>query len=63
MNEINHSAQEAPRMLTIRQVAATGVLPEHALRAGVRAGWVPHVKNGNRPLINYDKLLRLLEEC
>ena len=55
--------ERPPRMMTVRQVAATGILPENCLRMGIRAGWVPHVKNGNRPLINYDKLLRLLEEC
>ena len=49
-----------PKMMTIRQVAATGVLPEYALRNGVKQGWVPHIKSGNKYFINYDKLLDIL---
>ena len=49
-----------PRMLTIRQVAATGILPEHAIRTGVREGWIPHVQTGSRVLINLDKLIEKL---
>ena len=51
---------KAPRMLTIRETAATGVLPEHALRAGVKQGWVPHIKVGNKALVNYDRLVAYL---
>lgn len=47
-------------MLTIREVAATGLLPEHALRTLVKAGFVPHIKVGNRAYIDYDKLVAQL---
>ena len=50
----------APRMLTIRETAATGVLPEHALRAGVKAGWVPHIMIGSKALVNFDRLVAYL---
>ena len=50
-----------PRMLTVREVAATGVLRENAIRAGMREGWVPYIKSGNKALINYDKLIAKLE--
>lgn len=52
-----------PRMMTIRQVAATGILPEHAIRAMVKDGLAPFIMCGNKALINFDKLVRMLEEC
>lgn len=55
--------QRPPRMLTIRETAQTGVLPEHALRAGVKRGEIPHIMCGTKCLINYDRLLQKLEEC
>ena len=51
---------KAPKMLTIREVAATGLLSENALRAGVKAGWVPHIKCGKKALVNYDRLVAYL---
>lgn len=53
--------KQAPRMMTIREVARTGVLPEHALRQLVKQGKVPHIMCGNRAFINYDRLLDMLE--
>jgi len=50
-----------PRMLTIKQTADTGILPEHALRAGVKEGWIPHIKSASRVYINYDKLVEYLQ--
>lgn len=55
--------QTAPRMMTTREIARTGILPENAIRVGVKAGWIPHIKCGNKVLINYDKLVKILEEC
>ena len=49
-----------PRMLTIREVAATGLLSENALRAGVKAGWVPHIRCGKKVLVNFDRLVAFL---
>lgn len=43
---------------TIRQTAATGILPEAAIRRMVAAGTCPGVKTGNRFLVN----VGLLEE-
>ena len=53
--------KQAPRMMTIREVARTGILPEHALRQLVKQGKVPHIMSGNRAFINYDRLLEMLE--
>lgn len=57
-NEVNASANP-PRMMTIRQIAATGLLPEHALRLMAKAGQLPCITVGEtrKILVNYDKLL------
>lgn len=52
-----------PKLLTIRQTAKTGVLPEHALRRLVKEKRIPYIYVGNRVLINYDKLIQQLEEA
>jgi len=48
--------REKPRMMTVREVARTGLLSEHALRSMLKAGKLPAIYVGNRALINYDKL-------
>ena len=52
-----------PRMMTVRQVAKTGILPEHAIRRGIKEGWVPFVPVGKKNLVNFDKLVKFLEDC
>lgn len=47
-------------MLTIRQIAATGLLPEHALRLLLKAGKLPAIYIGKKALINYDRLCEQL---
>ena len=49
-----------PRMMTIREVAKTGLLPEHALRIMVKQGNCPCVYIGSKVLINFDLLLAKL---
>ena len=49
-----------PRLMTIRQIAATGLMPEHALRTLVKTGRAPSFMVGNKNLINYDKLVEQL---
>lgn len=58
MTENTNSTTSLPKMLTIRQTAATGILPEHAIRQMVKAGTCPHIMAGTRVLINYDKLIQ-----
>ena len=50
-----------PRMMTIRQIAATGILSEHAIRMLVKAGKIPHLTVGKKVLINYNTVLHMLE--
>jgi len=41
--------------MTVRQVARTGLLSEHALRLMLKAGKLPAIFVGNKALINYDR--------
>ena len=52
--------EKIPRMLTIREVAKTGILPETALRRLAAEGRLPALKVGNRLLVNYDALIEQL---
>lgn len=45
--------ENIPRMMTVRQVARTGLLSEHALRLMLKAGKLPAIFVGNKALINY----------
>jgi len=47
---------ETPNMMTVRQVAKTGILSEYALRAMLKEGKLPAIYVGNKALINYDML-------
>lgn len=54
--------KNSPTLKTIRQTAATGILPEHAIRVLVKQNKIPHLKVGSRVLINYEKLCAMLNE-
>ena len=45
-SELNAPLPRIPRMMTIRQVASTGILPETALRTMVKDGTIPAVFAG-----------------
>ena len=48
--------------MTIRQVAQTGVLPEHALRQMEKQKMLPCFYVGKKCLINYDKLIESVKK-
>lgn len=50
----------APRMMTIREASSRTNLAENYLRHLCRTGTIVCVRNGNRFLINYEKLLNFL---
>ena len=52
---------EAARFLTIREVAATGILSEHHLRLMAKRGELPGVYAGNRFKVNYPLLIEKLD--
>lgn len=58
MKQVN----DEPYMLTIRQVARTGLLTEYALRKLLRKNRLPVIYVGNRALINYTKLCEQLND-
>lgn len=58
---IEFEEKKNPKMMTIRQIAATGLLPEHALRTMAKQGELPAIAVGNKLLVNYDKLVDRLQ--
>lgn len=48
------------KLMTIRQVAATGLISEHFLRLRQRRGLVPGIYSGNRFLVNVEELEDML---
>lgn len=51
-----------PKMMTIRQVAATGILPEAALRRMVKDKTIPAIYSGTKAFINFDQLCEMLSQ-
>lgn len=48
--------------MTIRETAATGILPEHALRLMQKQNKLPCIMCGTKCMINYPQLLEYLQE-
>lgn len=64
MNTENITINNIPKMMTIRQIAETGLLPENTIRVMLRNGQIQAVYSGKKALINFDNLcayLRTLE--
>lgn len=57
-----NTATATPRMLTIRQCAATGILPEVTIRRLVKEKRIAFVMVGNRALVNFDRLVDTLNK-
>lgn len=49
-----------PKMMTVREVAATGLLPEAAIRRLLRENKIPVVYSGKKAYINFDLLCKQL---
>jgi hypothetical protein len=47
-------------MMSVRQIAATGLINESALRRMLRAGQLPAIYSGKKALINFDTLCNML---
>lgn len=62
MTNTNTSLPRIPRMMTIRQVAATGILPEAALRRMVKDHTIPAIYSGTKAFINFDTLCTMLAQ-
>ena len=57
-----NSTAQVPQMLTIKQVAQTGVLTEYTLRLLHKQGKLPCVELPRKTLINYTALMQQLQE-
>ena len=62
MTQAENQTATPPRMMTIREVAKTGLLPEHALRLMEKQKMLPCFYVGKKCLINYDKLIEQLQQ-
>lgn len=51
---------QLPRMRTVREIAATGLMSEYALRLLEKQGRLPSIRVGTKILINLDLLIQLL---
>ena len=58
---MNSTTPTRPQMLTIRETARTGILPETALRTLVKKGKIPGIYVGTKFLVNYGKLCEMLD--
>ena len=54
------TAEKPPRMMRIREVAATGILSEYTLRSLWKAGELPGIQLKKQFLVNYDALVDML---
>ncbi len=51
-----------PKMMTIREIAKTGILPESAIRMFVKQNKIPHIKVNKKVLINFQMLCNMLND-
>lgn len=59
---MNENNSNIPKMMTVRQIARTGLLPENALRVLLKQGRLPVIYSGRKALINYNTLCKHLNE-
>ena len=52
----------APEMITVRQAASRGILPERALRRLIAEKKIPVIRSGRTQYINYGRLVDMLEK-
>lgn len=52
----------APSLKTVREIAQTGLMSEHALRVLLKQGKLPAIYIGAKALVNYDALLTRLKD-
>ena len=50
-----------PKMMTVREVASTGILPENAIRTLLKQGRIPAIYSGKKALINFQLLCKMLQ--
>ena len=51
-----------PKMMTVRQVAKTGMISEYALRQLIKQGKIPCIALEHKVLINFDTFVEQLQQ-
>ncbi|CCX46243.1 MAG: DNA-binding protein [Oscillospiraceae bacterium] len=51
-----------PKMMTVRQVAKTGMISEYALRQLIKQGKIPCIALEHKVLINFDAFVEQLQQ-
>lgn len=51
-----------PKMMTVRQVAKTGMISEYALRQLIKQGKIPCIALEHKVLINFDAFVEQLQK-
>ena len=51
-----------PKMMTVRQVAKTGMISEYALRQLIKQGKIPCIAIEHKVLINFDAFVEQLQQ-
>ena len=51
-----------PKMMTVRQVAITGMISEYALRQLIKQGKIPCIALEHKVLINFDAFVEQLQQ-
>ena len=54
---------ETKRFLTINETAKQTGLSVHYIRQGIRNGLIPFIKCGNKAMINFPKLIAILDKA
>ena len=49
------------RFLTIEETSEQLGLAVYYLRQGIKAGWIPYIRCGNKAMINLPKLIEILD--
>lgn len=57
---MENNTHPIPKMMIVRQIAATGLLPESAIRRLLREKKIPAIYSGKKAYINFDKLCEYL---
>lgn len=51
-----------PKMMTIREIARTGLLTEHALRLFTKQGKIPALYVNSKALLDYDTVVQYIRK-
>ena len=60
--EENNKINSIPVLMTVPEVAATGLMSEYFLRSLIKQGVVPCVQSGRKYLINYEMFCAMLND-